>query len=105
MDKKPVFIILGVVIVLAGFVIWAIYSSPGSRDVVPAPKVISQAAVVSITDDQIYREYERCMNSAKGYIDSDKLEARRQAAVCVTQLAKYGDARAKRAFNIYWNLD
>jgi len=103
--KKFIFSFIACVLILA---LWIIYFSPGSRDAAITPKVASEVAkqsIVNITDDQIYREFERCMNSAKRQIGDDKLEARRQAAFCMVQLAKYGDRRAKRAFNIYFDLD
>jgi hypothetical protein len=58
----------------------------------------------SATDAQIYREFEICMNSAKKQIGDNKLEARRVAAGCMMQLEKYGKKRAKKAFDLYYDL-
>jgi seryl-tRNA(Sec) selenium transferase len=66
---------------------------------------VEKQPIVYVTDDQIYREFEICMNRAKAQIGDNKLEARRQATSCMMQLSKYGHDRAKKAFNIYWDLD
>lgn len=70
-----------------------------------AEKNSVDAYTSNITDEQIYREFEVCMNSSQGLIGNDKLEARRIAANCMAKLQKYGDKRARKAFNIYFNLD
>lgn len=56
------------------------------------------------SDAQIYREFEICMNEAKKTIDDDKMRGQAIAAKCMLGLKKYGDARAKKAFNMYFDL-
>lgn len=57
-----------------------------------------------IIDDQIYREFEICMNWAKENMNDNKLATRDRSAFCMTELQKYGDKRAKKAFNMYFSL-
>jgi hypothetical protein len=72
---------------------------------VPLLMATSVYAQQSTTDAQIYREFEICMNKAKKIVDDNKLEGRAIAANCMMQLKKYGDKRAKKAFNTYFYLD
>lgn len=54
------------------------------------------------TDNQIYREFEICMNDANKTIPDDKLKGHEMAVNCYSQLKKYGDKRAKKAFKLYF---
>ncbi len=56
------------------------------------------------TDAQIYREFEICMNEAKKTVGDNKLEGQAIAARCMMGLKKYGDMRAKKVFNLYFDL-
>ncbi|MCX5825332.1 MAG: hypothetical protein NTY86_18020 [Deltaproteobacteria bacterium] len=56
------------------------------------------------TDEQIYREFEVCMNEAKKTVGDDKLKGQAIAGNCMLGLKKYGDKRAQKAFKLYFNL-
>ncbi|GEM_PF-4094550 len=77
--------------------------SKNSSSISSTPDVSSNPATA--TDDQIYREFEICMNDAKKALPENKLEGRRQAAFCVGELSKYGNKRAKKAMAMYFDMD
>ncbi|MBA4391172.1 MAG: hypothetical protein C0399_09555 [Syntrophus sp. (in: bacteria)] len=56
-------------------------------------------------EDRIYREFEVCMNESKKIIDENKLEGQRISSGCFMQLKKYDKKKAKRAFDMYFNLN
>ena len=73
------------------------------------PTTPSTPPIVSLdpktaTDSQIYQEFESCMNSAKKKLSKDELEGTTASLACMTQLKKYGDQRAGKAFGIYFDL-
>lgn len=102
--KRPIkkgVIILGILI----FFFFVLYLSSLKNTSINSPSLPTSDNPKSATDDQIYREFELCMNSAKEKISDNKLEGRRIAAYCVGRLQKYDQKQAKKAFDLYFDLD
>ena len=94
--KKSTYGCLIAVILLTLYISW----------VSTAPRTSSLPTDINTaTDVQIYREFEICMNSAKEQMKNNKLKGRQTAVICVSRLEKYGDARAKKAMKIYFDMD
>lgn len=90
------------IIVVFGFLlVWGMASSPIMTTTTTLPPPNADPSTVS--DDQVYREFEVCMNLAKGKVDRNKVEGQAIAANCMGQLKKYGDKRAKKAFATYFD--
>jgi hypothetical protein len=94
-------VVLTVILVSSFFIIWAIGS--GSKSPPRTPPAGSDPATA--TDDQIYREYEICMNGAKKTLADDKLKGQEMVVNCYGQLKKYGEERAKKAFKLYFDSE
>lgn len=101
-------IVLFLFIVLIAVFITSLFNTgnntPSTPTVVSDPKSSTDATIYreSATDAQIYREFEICMNAAKKTVDDNKLEGQAIAFRCMGQLQKYGDKRARKAFNTYF---
>lgn len=89
-----------VILIFTFIIILAIGS--GSNTSQRTPPANSDPATA--TDDQIYREFEICMNNAKKILPEDKLRGQRLVASCTTGMQKYGDARARKAFQQYYDF-
>lgn len=99
--KMPISGMTGLVIIIicTVIIVWALSSGTPTTPRTPPAGSDPQTA----TDDQIYREYEICMNDAKKTLPDDKLKGQEMVVNCYAQLKKYGDKRAKKAFKSYFD--
>ena len=87
----------GILILLFLFMAFVGYLfSPNTKTSTPAP-IVNNYPIVA-TDEHIYRELEVCMNSAKKYMNDDKLEFQRLSGECILGLKKYDQKQAAKAF-------
>lgn len=87
-----------IIIALASIIIvWGMISATSRPSRTPSPGSDPATA----THDQIFREYELCMNDAKKTLTHDKQQGQNMVVMCYSQLKKYGDQRAKKIFIEY----
>ena len=96
-------------LIIGGVILFLIFMAfVGGPSFGPGPKTSGTAPDLNdpslVTDAQIYREFEVCMNEAKKTVGDDKMKGQAIAANCMMGLKKYGDARAKKAFAFYFDL-
>ena len=89
--------ILAVIVISTFIIVWAISSSQNTPS--ETPPVGSDP--VTVSDDQVYRQYEICMNNAKQTLTNDKNKGQEMVVLCYAQLKKYGDKKTKKIFKEY----
>ncbi|MDA8079470.1 MAG: hypothetical protein M0Z79_11095 [Nitrospiraceae bacterium] len=56
------------------------------------------------SDEQIYREFERCMNNAMAHAKAGRtLDARDASVICMSSLDKFGKEQWKKAVDLYFS--
>ena len=93
--------ILPAILIPFGFIVWVATTMPPTTQ--RTPPIVSLDPKTA-TDSEIYQEFEFCMDSAKKKLSKDELEGTTASLACMTQLKKYGDQRAGKAFGIYFDL-
>lgn len=88
---------LFVIIAATIIIVMAISSAPKTSSRTPAP----DSDPATATYQQVFREYEICMNASKELLANDKQRGQEKATRCFMKLQTYGQEKAKKAFMEY----
>jgi hypothetical protein len=89
--------VLVTIIIATVIIVWSMLS--GTHTTPRTPPVDSDPA--SATHEQIYRQYEICMNEANKTLVDDKIKGQNEVVMCFAQLQKYGEKETKAIFKEY----
>ena len=89
-------------LIITAFVIFGIGTCMVMTTPTPMPRTPPiDSDTASATHEQIYRQYEICMNEANKTLNDDKIKGQNDVVICFAQLQKYGAKETKKTFKEY----